>query len=212
MIPTRESLIACLYQELNQRTRPLPIKLGDQNEIQGITKGFNATLDYSCVYDHPDRPIEIGFNSPARKVLLRADTQKFARLSYEAKEAALRKEAEQIGLAFDEYDPPWTQQAEGTSPDDAMQDWLDKKCGCEGSADEEDFLVGLLAGGEYLPGFAILDQLSQTDVHRLKMKALDIGGPASSVYAVTVDCSLRDLNDALRRNLLPFEAIDSQRP
>lgn len=211
MNPTRENLIAALYAELHARTRPLPIILGDHREIQGITKGFNATLDYSCVFDHPDRSIEIGFNSPPRKMLLRADTQKFARLSYAAKESVLRKVAEKIGLPFDEYDPPWTRNMEGRSRDDAMKEWLEGKCGGE-SADEEEFLIGVLAGGEYLPGFAILDQMAQTDVYRLGMKELDIGGPASSVYAVTVDCSLRELSDALRRNELPFEVTDSRFP
>jgi hypothetical protein len=208
MIPNRQTLIACLYSELDKRTQPLPITVGDDRALRGIENGFNDTLDYSCVFEHAEGDIEIGFNCPERRTLFGAETPTFAALNYEAKEAFLQKQADRLGFFLDELDPPWTLDAEDKSDAEALEEWLAGRFG-EESEDEQEYLWTMSAVGEFLPGFAILDRLPKTEIRKLGMKVTDIGGPGSSVMAVIVKCPLEELNAALVRNRLPFNATAS---
>jgi hypothetical protein len=209
MFPTTPDLIANLYAELAKKTKPLPITLGSHNDIVGHGCGFNATLEYSCVFVHPEGNIEIGYDCPARRTVLCKDLSALSALPYEAQVRAIVEEAEAIGIRFDEHEPPWLWGKARMTREDALKQWLDNKFGDDPDfPDEQEFLWSLTGVGEHLPGFAIVERLPEQVAQQLKMRVVDIGGPASSVEAVVVNCARGQLADALRRNSLPFVLQD----
>ena len=211
MFPTKPDLIANLYAELAKKTKPLPITLGGQNDIVGHDCGFNATLEFSCVFSHPEGNIEIGYDCPARRSVLCKDLSAFLALSYDAQVTAIVEEAEALGIRFDEHEPPWLWGKTPTTREDALKQWLDNKFGDDADfPDEQEFLWSLTGVGEHLPGFAIVERLPKQEARQLKMRVVDIGGPASSVEAVVVACAREQLDDALRRNNLPFVVQDER--
>jgi hypothetical protein len=209
MFPTKSDLIANLYAELAKKNKPLPIRVGEQDDIAGCECGFNATLEFSCVFAHPEGNIEIGYDCPTRRSVFCKDTESFPGLPYETQVAAIVEEARVIGFRFDEEEPPWLWRAKSVQQEAALQAWLDGNLGDDlDDQGEQEFLWSLSGVGEHLPGFAILERLPKADARQLNMRAVDIGGPASSVEAVVVDCSRDQLDAVLRRSNLPFVLQD----
>jgi hypothetical protein len=69
---------------------------------------------------------------------------------------------------------------------------------------------GQREAGEYAPGFALMDALSDDEQLALGLREQDLGGPASSVPCVTTTATLEKLNEIIAANALPFIFVDDE--
>jgi hypothetical protein len=106
-------------------------------------------------------------------------------------------------LSYDDHGNPIAGQVES----EAIIKWLTRKVEI---GDERYESWGARSASEYAPGFEIMRSLSQLDIDTLGLREVDLGGPASSVPAISTHASINEFNNLMNLRKLPYVVVDDE--
>ena len=97
-------------------------------------------------------------------------------------------------------------------PDLSTLEQIDAWLLAEAPMDEYQLQEWAEEANQYAPGFAIQEALTSEERKALGLRVQDLGGPASSVWCVSITASMDEMNKLLAAKKLPFIFVDDEGP
>lgn len=188
---------------LRKREQPLSLSIDEQGQIEFWKYSFEGTHDYNLMAWHPEGDLDFGFDELTRRERYGLDTTAFKRSGYGSRKARTIESLERFGNEhLLKEGIPWPDSEQG------LDGWLDA------CPSENEFPEPFVSewDNQYRPSHPIHDALTPKEREVLGISQNDAGGPASGGCMVTtVNCSMDELNEVIRKKKLPFVVVEDKR-